>query len=92
MREAEPGIYEDMGIAIGPDFVGKGYGKQILNALCAEAKKQGAKEFRCSYREKNLASKGLQDACGFEFAYKSEEKTDLRTGEVYAVVNTKRTL
>ncbi len=29
MREANPYVYENMGIAIGPDFVGKGYGKQI---------------------------------------------------------------
>lgn len=92
MHEIEPGIYEDMGIAIGPDYVGRGYGKQILNALCDEAKKQGATEFHCGYREKNLASKGLQDACGFEFDYRSEEKTDPRTGEVYVVVNTKKAL
>lgn len=92
MREAEPMIYEDMGIAIGPSFVGKGYGKQILNALCKEAKEQGAKEFRCGYREKNLASKGMQDACGFEFDHRSEEKTDPRTGEIYIVVNTKKIL
>lgn len=92
MREVSSGIYEDMGIAIGPDFVGKGYGKQILNALCDEARNQGAKEFHCSYREKNLASRGLQDACGFKFDYRSEEKTDPRTGEIYVVVNTKKDL
>ncbi len=92
MREAEPGIYEDMGIAVGPAFVRKGYGKQILNALCEEAKKQGAMEFRCSYREKNIASKALQDACGFEFDYRSEEKTDPRNGEKYFVINTKKML
>ena len=68
-------------IAIGPNFVGKGYGKQILNALCEEARKQGTKEFHYSYRERNLASKRLQDACGFKFDYKSEEKIDPRTGE-----------
>ena len=92
MREVNPGVYEDMGIAIGPDFVGKGYGKQILNALCGEARKQGAKEFHCSYREKNLASKRLQDACGFKFDYKSKEKIDPRTDEKYVVVNTKKDL
>lgn len=92
MREVNPYVYEDMGIAIGPDFVGKGYGKQILNALCGEARKQGAKEFHCSYREKNLASKRLQDACGFKFDYKSEEKIDPRTDEKYVVVNTKKDL
>jgi RimJ/RimL family protein N-acetyltransferase len=92
MREAEPGIYEDMGIAVGPAFVRKGYGKQILNALCEEAKKQGAMEFRCSYREKNIASKALQDACGFIFDFKSEEKTDPRNGEKYYLINTKKML
>lgn len=85
----DPDVYEDMGSAIGPDFVGKGYGKQILNALCEVARKQWAKEFYCSYREKNLASKRLQDACGFKFDYKSEEKTDPRTGEKYVVLNKK---
>ena len=90
MREREPMIYEEMGIAIGPEFVGKGYGKQILNALCMEAKAQGAKEFRASYREKNLASKGLLNKCGFEFDYVSEEKTDPRNGENYFVVNVKK--
>ena len=92
MREVNPDEYEDMGIAIGPDFVGKGYGKQILNALCGEARKQGAKEFHCSYRENNMASKRLQDACGFKFDYKSEEKTEPRTGETDVVVNTKKYL
>ena len=51
-----------------------------------------APEFHCSYREKNLASKRLQDACGFKFDYRSEEKTDPRTGEIYVVVNTKKDL
>ena len=92
MQERESKIYEEMGIAIGPEFVGKGYGKQILNALCMEAKAQGAKEFRASYREKNLASKGLLNSCGFEFDYLSEEKTDPRSGERYFVVNEKKIL
>ena len=34
--------------------------------------------------------KRLQDACGFKFDYKSEEKTDPRTGEIYVVVNAKK--
>ena len=92
MRECEPGVYEEMGIAIGPAYVRRGYGKQILNALCTEAKKQGAKEFKASYREKNLASKGLLTSCGFEFDFKSEEKTDPRTGEKYFVINCKKLL
>ncbi len=91
-REIELGIYEDIGVAVGPEYVGQGYGKQILAALCDELKKQGAKELRCSYREKNLPSKRIQDACGFEFDYRSEERTDPRTGEVYYVINTRKRL
>ena len=49
-------------------------------------------EFKASYREKNSASKGLLNACGFEFDYLSEEKTDPRNGEVYIVVNIKKSL
>lgn len=49
-------------------------------------------EFKASYREKNSASKGLINACGFEFDYLSEEKTDPRNGEVYIVVNMKKSL
>ena len=37
MREIEPGVFEETGVALGPEFVGKGYGKQILNALVEEA-------------------------------------------------------
>ena len=33
--EKENGVYEDCGIGIGPKFVRKGYGKQILNSLVA---------------------------------------------------------
>ena len=54
MHEIEPGIYEEDGIAIGPAFVGKGFGKQILKALCDEASRCGAKEFRGGHRMKTL--------------------------------------
>lgn len=43
MRELERGIYEETGIALGPEFVRKGYGRQILTALLEEAGKLGAK-------------------------------------------------
>lgn len=32
-------------------------------------------------------SKWLLEACGFEFDYLSDEKTNPRNGEVYVVVN-----
>ncbi len=65
------------------DFVRKGYGRQILNALTDEAKKAGAKKFYACNRVNNVASRELQLACGFQFESMSEEKTDPRTGEKY---------
>ena len=50
MRELEPGIYEETGIALGPEFVQKGYGRQILTTLLEEAGKLGAKEFHACNR------------------------------------------
>lgn len=38
MEEIEIGVFEDMGVALGPDFVGRGYGKQIINAMVDFAK------------------------------------------------------
>ena len=57
-----------------------------------EAKRQGAKEFRASYRKKNMASKGMIEACSFKFDFESEEKTDPRNGEKYTVINCKKAL
>lgn len=92
MRECEPGVFEEMGVAFGPYFVHKGYGKQVLTAMCEEAKKAGAKEFLASHRKLNVASKALILSCGFEYDYESEEKEDPRTGEKYTIVNYRKKL
>lgn len=92
MREAEPGIFEEMGIAVGPEYVRHGYGKQIVNAFCKEAFVQGATEFRASYRVKNHPCEKMLESCGFSFDYDSEEKTDPHTGETYIVRNVKKML
>ena len=85
MREIEPGIFEDTGIALGPDYVGKGYGKQVLNALVGTAFSQpGARKFICSCRAQNKASRRLQLACGFTFSH-TEDREDPRTGEPYVL-------
>ena len=34
MQQVSPAVWEDIGIAIGPEFVGRGYGKQIIFGLC----------------------------------------------------------
>lgn len=86
MREIKPGVYEDTGIAVGPDFVGKGYGKQILNALVTTAFGElGAKKFVYTCREQNTASKRLALSYGFKYD-RFEERTDDRTGEKYILV------
>lgn len=83
MREIEPDVYEDMGIALGPHYMRKGYGKQILNALVEEAFCNcKAKKFVASCRTGNLASHSLQISCGFQFSH-NEERIDSRTGEKY---------
>lgn len=81
--EISPGIYEEMGIALGPEYVGKGYGKQILCLLlkyCADVLK--GKEFYYHTRAENRASKALALSCGFVYQY-SEKKTAPETGEEY---------
>ena len=40
-------VYEEAGICLGPDYVGKGYGKQILQCLIDYCKREyGAAEFQ----------------------------------------------
>ena len=70
-----------------PEFVQKGYGRQILTTLLEEAGKLGAKEFHACNRIGNAASRVLQLSCGFVFDSLSEEKTDPRTGETYVLEN-----
>ena len=92
MTEIEPGVFEDIGIALGPDFVGKGYGKQIVNAMVDYAKNElHAKKMVLSYRSQNIASKKLQEACGFTYSH-SEDRVDPRTNEPYVVEFTYKNL
>ena len=77
------GVYEDCGIALGPEFTGRGYGKQILTALVERAFGElGAKAFIASCRRENAASRGMILACGFTFTH-TEEREDPRNGEAY---------
>lgn len=85
MMEIEAGVYEDIGVALGPDYVGKGYGKQIIHAMTDYAKNVlGAKKMVLSYREGNEASRRLQESCGFAYSH-SEDRVDPRTGEAYVL-------
>lgn len=85
MEEIEEGVYEDKGVALGPDYVRKGYGKQIVNAMAEYAKAVlNAKKMVLSYREGNEASKRLQESCGFVYSH-SEDREDPRTGAGYVL-------
>ena len=85
MMEIAPNVYEDTGIAIGPAFVRKGYGRQILMALVNLAFEElGATKFVASCRSQNDASRQLQLACGFVYSH-SEDRTDPRNGEPYVL-------
>lgn len=86
LERLEEGVCGETGIAIGPAFTKKGYGKQILNALMDYARDVlGAHKFVACCRTQNEASHRLQMACGFTFSHYSEEKEDPRTGEKYVL-------
>lgn len=78
-----PGIYGEMGIALGPEFVGKGYGKQILCLLIEYCRNfLHGKEFFYHTQADNEASKALALSCGLTYRY-SEYKRDQKNGGEY---------
>lgn len=86
-----PALWEEAGICLGPDYVGRGYGRQILQCLVDYAKSLGAEEFVCYAREQNAASRALITSLGFtQFA--AEEKVDDRDGSTYTNLKFHRTL
>ena len=73
MEPLTSGVWGETGIAIGPDFTGKGYGKQILNALTDYARDQfEATRFVACCRSENLVSKKMQMGCGFTYTHSEE--------------------
>lgn len=82
VKETSPHIWHEAGIALGPEYVGKGYGKQILHLLLEYCRSLGGEMFYYSARSQNTASKALALSCGFTYQY-SEQKTDPRNGESY---------
>ncbi len=91
VEEIKPHIYEDAGIVLGPEYVGRGYGKQILRLLTEYCASLGGMEFYYSTRACNLASKALAVSCGFVYQY-SEQKTDPRNGQPYELEVYKKNL
>lgn len=87
MKEIEKGVFDVMGIALGPAFTGRGYGRQVLELLIREAfEKAGAEKFLASCRTQNLPSHFLQRKCGLVFSC-FEDRTDPRTGAPYQLEN-----
>ena len=81
----EPGIIHEAGIAIGPKFVNKGYGTQVLKALMNYAKdKLHGKKFLACNRKENIASRKVQMKCGFVHDY-DDERVDERTGKMFVM-------
>ena len=84
MMELQPGIFEDIGLALGPDYTCRGYGTQVLTALLKEAKRCGAHKFIGTCRKQNLASHALLMRCGLQFSH-DEDRVDSRDGSAYVL-------
>ena len=83
VEEISPHIFQDAGIALVPEYTGKGLGKQTLQLLLEYwANTMRGKEFFYSTRGNNKISKALALSCGFSYQY-SEEKIDLKNKEPY---------
>lgn len=73
LKEMKPSIYTVTDIALCPDFHGKGYGKQILNAFIALAFDElGAIELYYNCFRQNEASRRLALSCGFLYTHSEE--------------------
>lgn len=75
-------VYKDTGIAVGPEYVGKGYGKQVLLRLMEYCSSLGGREFVYSTRKDNAASRALALSCGFVYRG-SKHRVDPGSGEQY---------
>ena len=85
LEELSPGVWQETSIALGPDFVGRGYGRQILELLMDIARSRDGTEFCCSARGDNIASRALIFSCGFT-PLGTEDKTDPRDGRGYKLI------
>ena len=80
IKELKPGKWTITDIVLGPDFQGKGYGKQIVTALLHLAFELGATEVAYDCFTQNVASKRLALSCGFAYSY-SEEAELMKNGK-----------
>lgn len=83
MIEIEPNVFQDGGIGVGHDFVGKGYGKQILKVLMDYLINDlNAKRIICSADRNNIPSVKTQQTCGLSFTH-SENAVRKKNGIEY---------
>ena len=83
MKETSDGVFEDSGIAVGPAYTGKGYGKQILCALLHQAFEElGAEKFIYSCWADNEPSNKLALSAGLKLTH-SKETLDPRSGKFF---------
>lgn len=83
VEQMAPRVYSETGICLGPDYVGRGYGKQILQCLITYCRDElDAEKFLYSSREENQPSNGLARALGFQLVT-VQERTDERDGRPY---------
>ena len=85
MKETSKGIFEASGIAVGPSYTGKGYGKQILCALLHQAFEElKAQKFIYSCWAEKAPSNKQARSTGFRFTH-SEEAIDYRSGKAFTM-------
>ncbi len=81
IKELHPGCWTVTDIALGPEYQGRGYGKQIVLALLDLAFCQyGAAQVSYACFAQNTASQRLALACGFTFSH-SENAEHTKNGE-----------
>lgn len=84
------GVWGETGIALGPDYWRRGYGREIVTALTALCRDFGARVFVYSAREANAASRALAESCGFSLD-SSEMRTD-EDGKAYLLLQYRKVL
>lgn len=83
LMEIADGVWEDTGVALGPEYTGRGWGKQILNALMEYVfLHRKGRTLICSCRRENARSRSVILACGLTYTH-SETRVDPRNGDEY---------
>ncbi|MCR4632965.1 MAG: GNAT family N-acetyltransferase [Erysipelotrichaceae bacterium] len=87
MERIDETTVREEGICLGPAFVARGYGRQVLQALIDRGKEvYHAENFIYSCRKENIASRKLAESFGFTKTGE-EEKEDPRDGSSYTMLH-----